>query len=226
MDVMPSESKSESNNVREVPFAEAKKAAASLAECFADDKMARYFLQVSDCNRPLTPQEEKLNLRIYECVTAAHCFNGLVISAGPFYDSVSLWLPPGSDWNWKTYWRSGLWLLWLQLGREGRTRLFGSWNMLDEGMASTMGTRASITWTLSDLGTRKSSQGQGYATKVIKKGLALVRICSPTSLYCLGLDLFILKSMRYLMYISNIYIGRCSMPTHIPRVLRPQHIIL
>jgi hypothetical protein len=62
MDIMPSESKSESNSVCKVPFAEARKAAASLAECFADDKMACYFLQISDYNRLLTPREEKLNL--------------------------------------------------------------------------------------------------------------------------------------------------------------------
>jgi hypothetical protein len=167
-------------DAREVPFAEAKNAAASLAGCFADDLVARYYLQISDCNRPLKPREEKLNLRIYECLTAAHCYNGLVISAGPCHDSVSLWLPPDSDWNWKTYWRSGLWLLWLRLGREGRTRFFGSWDKLEEGMTSIMGTRASTTWTLTDLGTRKSSRGQGYATKVMEYGLALVRICSPT----------------------------------------------
>ncbi|KAF7591134.1 hypothetical protein BBP40_001908 [Aspergillus hancockii] len=158
---------------RKVPFAEAKSAASSLAECFVDDLVARYYLQVSDCNRPLTPSEEKLNLRIYECLTAAHCHTGLVISAGPCHDSVGLWLPPGSDWNWKTYWRSGLWLLWLRLGREGRTRFFGSWGTLEEGMTNTMGTRAPITWVLTDLGTRKSSRGQGYATKVMKYGLEM-----------------------------------------------------
>jgi hypothetical protein len=59
---MPSESKSESNNAGEVLFAEAKKAAASLTECLTDDKIARYFLQISDYNRPLTLLEEKLNL--------------------------------------------------------------------------------------------------------------------------------------------------------------------
>jgi hypothetical protein len=175
MDIMSSESKS--NNAREVPFAEAKRAAASLAECFTDDTVARYYLQISDCNRPLKPREEKLNLRIYECLTAAHCCSGLVISAGPCYDSVSLWLPPASsDWNWKTYWRSGLWLLWLQLGREGRMRFFGSWDTLEKGMTSIMGPRASTTWILADLGTRKSSRGQGYARKVIEKGFELVRI--------------------------------------------------
>lgn len=45
-------------------------------------------------------------------------------------------------------------------------------------MTSIMGDRAAITWTLTDLGTRKSSRDQGYATKVMKYGLALVRILS------------------------------------------------
>jgi hypothetical protein len=39
-----------------------------------------------------------------------------------------------------------------------------------------MGTRASVTWVLTDLGTRKPSRGKGYATKVMEYGLALVRI--------------------------------------------------
>lgn len=173
-------SESKNNDTREVPFTEAKKAAASLAECFIDDIVARYYLQVSDCSRPLKASEEKLNLRIYECLTAAHSCSGLVISAGPCHDSVGLWLPPDSDWNWKTYWRSGLWLLWLRLGREGRTRFFGSWDTLMEGMTSIMGTRASTTWILADLGTKKSSRGRGYAKKVMEYGLSLVGICSPT----------------------------------------------
>ncbi|KAE8395615.1 hypothetical protein BDV23DRAFT_178661 [Aspergillus alliaceus] len=178
---------SESHDImaRAVPFTEAKNAATSLAECFADDRVARYYLQVSDCNRPLTPKEEKLNLRIYECLTAAHCHDGLVVSAGPGYDSVGLWLPPGSDWTWKTYWRSRLWLLWLRLGREGRARFFGSWGTLEESMTSTMGTRASVTWVLTDLGTRKPSRGKGYATKVMEYGLALADAqCQPTYLEC------------------------------------------
>jgi len=176
MDIMPSESKS--SNAREVPFAEAKKAAATLAECFVDDVVARYYLQISGCTSPLNSREEKLNLRIYECLTAAHCCDGLVISAGPCHDSVGLWLLPDSDWNWKTYWRSGIWLLWLRLGGEGRKRFFGSWDTLEEGMTSIMGARSSITWLLADLGTRKSSRGQGYATKVMEHGLTLVGICS------------------------------------------------
>lgn len=167
--------KIEGDGAREVTFAEAKKAASSLAECFVDDLVARYYLQISDCHRPLKPREEKLNLRIYECLTAAHCHNGLVVSAGPNHDSIGLWLPPGSDWNWRTYWSSGLWLLWLQFGREGRVRFFGSWTTLEEAMTRIMGTRASTTWVLTDLGTRKSSRHKGYARKVMEYGLALVR---------------------------------------------------
>lgn len=165
----------------EVPFSDAKQAAASLAECFLDDVVARYYLQVSDCDRPLKPKEKRLNLLIYECLTAAHCIKGLVISAGPCHDSVGLWLPPNSDWNWKTYWKSGMWLLWLRLGREGRKRFFGSWDTLEEGMTSIMGPRASITWILTDLGTIKSSRSQGYATKLVEYGLKLVSLYSPQS---------------------------------------------
>lgn len=112
---MPSESRA--TDIRQVPLADAKRAAASLAEYFTDDVVARYYLQISDYNRPLKPNEEKLNLWIYEYLTAAHCCNGLVVSAGPSHDCVGLWLPPDSDWNWKTYWKSGMWLLELFGGR-------------------------------------------------------------------------------------------------------------
>lgn len=135
LDTMHTESASECAEAREVPFAQAKRAGASLAECFSDDEVARYYLQVSDCGRPLTATEAKLNLCIYECLTAAHCYSSLAISAGPHHDSVSLWLPPGSsDWSWKTYWKSNLWLLWLRLGRKGRRRFFGSWSTLEVGV--------------------------------------------------------------------------------------------
>ena len=158
-----------------VSLADSKRAAASLAESFTDDKVARYYLQISDCHRQLQAKEEKLNLRIYECLTAAHCCAGLIIAAGPCYDSVSLWLPPDSIWTWKTYWRSKMWLLYLQFGMEGRRRFFGSWDTLEKGITSTMGSRASITWVLMDLGTRGPSRRLGYATKVMKYGLGLVR---------------------------------------------------
>ncbi|KAG9240682.1 hypothetical protein BJ878DRAFT_545993 [Calycina marina] len=161
------------DSARKIPLTEAKKAAASLAESFADDVIARYYLQLSDSIRPLNASQAKLNLRVYECLTTAHCYKGLVIVAGPSYEAVGLWLPPGSAWNWRTYWRSGMWSLWLRLGLEGRKRLFGSWDMFEEGMKSVMGSRSSITWVLTDLGTLESSRRQGYAKRVTEYGLAL-----------------------------------------------------
>lgn len=43
-------------------------------------------------------------------------------------------------------------------------------------MTSIMGERAPTTWILTDLGTRKTSRGKGYATKVMEYGLGLVSI--------------------------------------------------
>jgi len=193
----------QSADAREVPFTEAKRAGASLAECFSNDEVARYYLQVTECERPLTAHEAKLNLRIYECLTAAHCYSGLVISAGPGLDCVSLWMPPStSDWSWKIYWKSELWLLWLRLGREGRARLFGSWNIFEEGMTSIMGERAPNTWVLTDLGTKKPSRGKGYATKVMEYGLGLV--CIPIIMIIHGF---------------NTRLGRCSNPAYLHRML-------
>lgn len=172
--------------VRQVPFAEAKLAARAMAESFVADEVARYFLLVPDCDQKLTPKEEKLNLQVYECLTAAHCLSGLVFATGPQYDSVALWLPPGSMWNWKTYWKSGMWWLGLRLGCEGRRRFFGSWDSFEDAMVRAMGERASKTWILTDLGTRTASRGKGYAGDLMKHGLALVCLSLLTSQFSVG----------------------------------------
>lgn len=129
MGIIPSESNL--TCVRKILFAEVKEAAASLAECFTNDRVAHYYLQISDSDRPLNPREAILYLRSYECLTAAHCHSGLMISAGRSHESVGRWLPPGCDCTWRTYWRSRMCSLWLWLGREGRTRFFGSWETLE-----------------------------------------------------------------------------------------------
>jgi hypothetical protein len=155
-----------------VALSESQEAAASFAECFSRDSVTRYYLQISDCKRALQLSEKNLNLLIYECLTAAHCCNGLVIAAGPSYHAGGLWLQPNSNWNWKTYCKSRMWLLWWQLGREGRKR-FGSWYMLEGGMISVVGSGTSVTWIFADLGTKEISRGRGYATAVMEYGISL-----------------------------------------------------
>ncbi|TVY85466.1 putative N-acetyltransferase [Lachnellula suecica] len=218
---IPPESEGSDAGARQIPLAEANKAASSLAECFSDDDVARYYLQVSDSTRPLTASEASLNYQIYEALTIAHCCSGLVISAGPSHDCVSLWLPPNSsDWTWKTYWKSGLWLLWLRLGKEGRARFFGSWETLEEGMTSIMGDRAAITWTLTDLGTIKSSRGKGYATKAMKYGLALADAQNqPTYVECFEYNVSFYERFGFKKQ-STLSLDRAQVPIILQTMVR------
>lgn len=165
---------SSSGSVLQVSLSDYRLAAASLADTFKDDEVARYYLQLPDCDKSLGAKAQRLHLSIYECLTAAHCCAGLVTAAGPNFDAVALWLPPMTPWTWKTYWKSKMWILYWQFGSEGRKRFFGSWDTLAEGMTKIMGERADSTWTLTDLGTRSESRGRGYASRLIRHGLKLV----------------------------------------------------
>lgn len=78
------------DGVRVVTAAEYKQAAACLAEAFAEDDVARYFIDVPD--RAHWTAEEKWNLHVemLEYVTYAHILKGLVTVAGDF-EAVALW---------------------------------------------------------------------------------------------------------------------------------------
>lgn len=78
------------DGVRIVTAAEYKEAAACLAEAFAEDDVARYFIDVPD--RAHWTEEEKwdLHVEILEYVTYAHILKGLVTTIGDF-DAVALW---------------------------------------------------------------------------------------------------------------------------------------
>jgi hypothetical protein len=79
------------DEVRVVSLEEYEGAAQSLAEAFADDHVARYFVDTPD--RADWSQEEKWNLhvQILEYVTYAHLLKGLVTTVGPNYGAVALW---------------------------------------------------------------------------------------------------------------------------------------
>lgn len=66
-------------------------AAQCLAEAFAEDLVARYFVDTPD--RADWSEEEKWNLhvQILEYVTYAHLLKGLVTTVGPDYGAVALW---------------------------------------------------------------------------------------------------------------------------------------
>lgn len=81
----------DSSKVRVIGISEYKEAAQCLAEAFAVDEVARYFIDTDDM---ITYSEEfKWNLHcdILRYAVAAHCYNGIVTTIGPNYDAVALW---------------------------------------------------------------------------------------------------------------------------------------
>lgn len=79
------------DGVRVLGLDEYKAAALSLAEAFADDHVAMYFIDTPDREGWTKKQKWDQHLRIMEYVTYAHLLKGLVVSAGPNYDCVALW---------------------------------------------------------------------------------------------------------------------------------------
>jgi len=79
------------HDVRVVSVAEYKEAALCLAEAFAEDAVARYFIDVPDREHWTEDEKWILHLEILEYVTYAHCLKGLVTTVGPNYDAVALW---------------------------------------------------------------------------------------------------------------------------------------
>ena len=70
---------------------EYKAAALCLAEAFATDDVAQYFIETGDRNKWSAAKKWDLHVSILEYVVSAHCLKGLAMTIGPNYDSVALW---------------------------------------------------------------------------------------------------------------------------------------
>lgn len=81
---------SPSSGVRLVTVDEYKQAALCLAEAFAEDDVARYFIDVPDREDWTDEQKWVLHLEILEYITYAHILKGLVTTVGDF-EAVALW---------------------------------------------------------------------------------------------------------------------------------------
>ena len=79
------------DKVRILSINEYREAGQCLALAFAQDEVARYFIDTKDMAN--CSEEEKWNLHvdILEYLVAAHCYSGLVTTVGPNYDAVALW---------------------------------------------------------------------------------------------------------------------------------------
>jgi hypothetical protein len=84
-------SKFDPNTVRVLNLDEYLGATQCLAEAFAEDVVARYFIDTPDMAKYDEAYKWKLHVSILKYVVAAHCMKGLVTCVGPDYDAVALW---------------------------------------------------------------------------------------------------------------------------------------
>ena len=78
------------DGVRLVTVDEYKQAAACLADAFAEDDVARYFIDVPDREHWTVEEKWALHVEIMEYITYAHILKGLVTTVGDF-EAVALW---------------------------------------------------------------------------------------------------------------------------------------
>lgn len=90
-------------------------------------------------------------------------------------------LPPGRDLDsWWVLFRSGAWRLYYQLSPEGRKRYFDEVvPLLHDTKAAVLGERDHDAWYLVYLGTKPSSQGRGYAGKLLRDVIQRVSSAAP-----------------------------------------------
>ncbi|KAI7211408.1 hypothetical protein KC333_g7702 [Hortaea werneckii] len=161
--------------VRILQLHEWKSASLSLASAFASDPSSLYFLNTPDTVHWTASQKWSVHLHMMEYITYAHLLQGLVLSAGPNYASIALWMPPGKNMDsYLTILRSGLWRLKYQLSPEGQKRFF------DEFLPLLHTTKTQVlggdgpdghdreSYYLVYLGTRPGGRGMGYARQVVE----------------------------------------------------------
>ncbi|KAH6723235.1 hypothetical protein DL95DRAFT_43516 [Leptodontidium sp. 2 PMI_412] len=163
-------SPSSDEEIRVLGISEYEQAAQCLAEAFAVDEVARYFIDTDDMAAYSEEYKYKMHCDILRYVTAAHCYKGIVTTIGPNYDAVALWMPPGKNMDdlW-TILRSGMWRLWYKLSSEGKTRFYDEFlPLLHDTKHSVMGARDDDSYYLVYLGSKPSARGKGYARKLIE----------------------------------------------------------
>lgn len=164
---------SSEEEVRIVGINELEQATQCLAEAFATDDVARYFLDTDDMGNYSEEIKWKLHCYIIRCMTAAHIYKGVVTTIGKNYDAVALWMPPGGDMDdWITFFRAGIWKLHWKLSSEGKKRFFKEFlPILSSTMHNVMKKRGEAIddcYYLVYLGTKPGSRGKGYGRKLIE----------------------------------------------------------
>lgn len=152
--------------VRKVERHEWKRATQAIADAFTADPVAQY-LTTCDGNSPETARA--LDLKVFEYIIYAHLLKGLVLTIGDF-EGIACWMPPNQNMDdWGTIFRSGMWRLYYQLGKESKERYFNEFlPKLHDAKADVMGDRDSNSWYLIYIGTVPSARGKGYSRKLIE----------------------------------------------------------
>ncbi|KAK4949003.1 hypothetical protein LTR10_012376 [Elasticomyces elasticus] len=164
-----------SSSVRVLQLHEWKEATDSLAEAFAVDHTCTYFLNTPDTKHWTEEKKWNLHVDMMSYIVYAHLMKGLVVSAGPNYDCVALWMPPGENMDdYLTIFRSGMWRLNFQLSTEGNKRFFSEFlPLLNDTKRQVLGKRDDDSWYLVYIGTRPSGRGKGYAKQCIEYGTSI-----------------------------------------------------
>ncbi|KAF2862466.1 hypothetical protein K470DRAFT_280997 [Piedraia hortae CBS 480.64] len=170
MDMKRVDSASPEGDIRIVQLSEWKEASASLAEAFAEESSSLYILNTPDTANWTPEQKWALHILMMEFITYTHLLKGLVIAAGPNYDCVSLWMPPGAEnVGLLDTIRSGMLRVKWALSKEGHKRYFDEFMpLLHDTKAQVLAERDNSSWYLVYIGTRPCSRGRGYARRVIE----------------------------------------------------------
>lgn len=178
--------KDPATRVRTVEASEWKAAAACLADAFAVDDVATYFLDCPDTASWSKERKWALHVKILQVMTFAHIKCGLVQAIGDptnggTFDAVALWMPPDTKMDgWLTIVRMGLWrqrirLEWL-LSKEGRARFFKEFMpLLHTTKAEVLKERDASSWYLVYIGTHTRARGKGLAKSLITEVTKKVR---------------------------------------------------
>lgn len=137
-------------------------------------------------------------------------------------------LPPGHDLDsWWVLFRSGAWRLYYQLSIEGRKRYFDEVvPLLHDTKAQVLGERDHDAWYLVYLGTKPSSQGRGYAGKLLKDVMQRVSL-APSHFGLLSKGVKKKKTIAKQLTHPLMLLGRRRKQTHVSRIqLTRQQLLL
>ncbi|KAL9032046.1 MAG: hypothetical protein Q9180_006735 [Flavoplaca navasiana] len=158
------------SDIRTISIAESGAAAECLARAFAEDDVARYFVDTSDTKNWSEQEKWELHVRIMRSIVEAHCLKGLALTIGPNYDCVALWMPPGKNMDDKlTMFSNELWTVKGKLPVEGQYRFKQEFlPLLHRSKAEVLGSLDNDSWYLVYIGSKPESRGKGYARRLIE----------------------------------------------------------